>query len=120
MSDNGKGHDGEEEEFRFDTTEFDQLRADSATFIKQRLIIWAIRWTIGFALIFVIVAYWPSLSWLWWAGGIVALASLVFLLAGQWFIGSRIDRTTDRVRKAEAEIREIERAEREEQRRELD
>lgn len=107
MADKSRIRD-EESEFRFPAGEIDGLRSQTRSFVKQRLILWTVRWAIGFGLIWLSVSIWPQLSWLWWVGVSVALASLAILLGSKWLIARRFDQTTDRIRQAEAEIIELE------------
>lgn len=95
------------DEFSFDRSELDALRAGTTTFMRQRLVMWALRWIIGFALIAVIVWYHPDYSWLWWVGAIVALLSLAILLIGQRVLARKFDQTDHRIDKAESEIRSL-------------
>lgn len=54
--------------------------------IFRALIGWAIRWTIGFGLIWAITAWTGRFDWLWTAGIIVALISLATILFFRiWF-----------------------------------
>jgi hypothetical protein len=47
------------------THDLDHIRSDTTSFLKQRLVMWAVRWCIGFAIIWVVVSFWPNLDWLW-------------------------------------------------------
>jgi len=98
------GDDG----FKLARHELEGLRDESTLFVKQRLLMWAIRWIIGFAIISAVVAYQPQWSWLWWVGGGAALVSLVLVLAGDWLIQKRIDKSERRARELVAEVAELE------------
>ena len=100
MTDSNDGPKSENK-FRFTIEELDELQSETTGFIKHRLITWAIRWTIGFAMIWLVVLYWPHLIWLWWIGGGVAAASLTFLFLAQWLMSRRMSQTADHIRQAE-------------------
>lgn len=53
--------------------------------VRKQVIIWCVRWTLGFALIWWVTAKWPSIAWLWYVGIATALVSLIsiFLIARQ-------------------------------------
>lgn len=73
--------------------ELNDLQQDTSAFLKRRLILWAVRWTIGFAIIGVVVYFNPQWSWLWWAGvGFAALTPLIALIS-QWLIRRLVRRT---------------------------
>jgi hypothetical protein len=97
---------GEDGELGSLADDLDQIRSDTTSFVKQRLVMWAVRWCIGFAIIWVVVSFWPNLDWLWWAGATVALASLAFLLLSRWFISRRLDRTSSLIGQAKRKISE--------------
>jgi hypothetical protein len=88
------------------TDDLDQIRSDTTSFLKQRLVMWAVRWCIGFTIIWVVVSSWPNLDWLWWVGATVALASLAFLLLSRWLIFRRLDRTSSFIGQAKRKISE--------------
>jgi len=100
-----------EEEFSFSREPLDFARQDLDTSLKKRLIMWAIRWIIGFVIIWLITAYYPQASWLWLVGIVTASAFLVFVLAGSWMLKRRFEMAETRISRAEQEIRELERSE---------
>ncbi len=59
--------------------------------VAQRLKMWLVRWTIGFALIAAIYAFKPEWTWLWWWGlGLAAalpVASLAVTAFFDWKVG---------------------------------
>lgn len=69
------------------------LQQDSEAFFKRRLILWGLRWAIGFAVIWAVVAYQPAWSWLWWAGAGVAALSLITILVGRVLLNRRLARS---------------------------
>ena len=77
--------------------ELADINRDAVLNIRQRLIMWVIRWTIGFGLIWLLVWNWPQLSWLWWVGGIVAATSLVFYLGAYLWMSKQLDRAGERL-----------------------
>ena len=40
--------------------------------VSRRLILWAVRWIIGFGVIALVVYFQPAWSWLWRVGGCIA------------------------------------------------
>jgi hypothetical protein len=44
------------------------LEGETANFFRRRLVLWAVRWVIGFAIIAVVVHFQPDWFWLWWVG----------------------------------------------------
>jgi Flp pilus assembly protein TadB len=46
--------------------------------LRKQMLMWLIRWTIGFAIIAIIYSYQPGWTWLWWSGIAIATVSLVF------------------------------------------
>lgn len=70
----------------------DRLSVKLQQSLQTRLLAWAVRWTISFALIALAVWYWPQASWLWWAGAIVAALSLAALLTINFVMGPKLTR----------------------------
>ena len=70
--------------------QLDEMRIEARAFLKQRLLFWAIRWTIGFFGIWVILQFYPELTWLWWAGLVIALVSLVAILGSFFFLEKKM------------------------------
>ncbi|NIV10798.1 MAG: hypothetical protein GWN62_05775 [Aliifodinibius sp.] len=65
--------------------------ADAAsTFFRRRFILWAIRWTIGFGVIAVVIYYLPNWLWLWYTGVAIAGLSLVSMIAGRFMIQRKV------------------------------
>ena len=100
-------HSDDDEDFTFDRSELDAIRAETDAFMRQRYIFWIIRWVIGFALIALIVWFYPDWSWLWWVGAGVALFSLAVLIFGQRALRHKMEQTERTVNEAEAEIRAL-------------
>lgn len=63
------------------STAADRIRDAMGLSLRRRLIAWAVRWTLSFLLIALIVWYWPEFAWLWWAGAIIAMLSLATMIA---------------------------------------
>ena len=80
-----------------DTAELESIRASFAGSARRSLVLWAARWTLGFAAIGVAVYFRPQWSWLWWAGAAVAALSLVLTLLVRWLTLRRIDATRRRI-----------------------
>ncbi len=53
---------------------------DAVMFSETRrgLIVWTMRWTIGFTIIWATTAWTGRFDWLWWAGAAVAATSLAW------------------------------------------
>jgi divalent metal cation (Fe/Co/Zn/Cd) transporter len=66
------------------------VSADLAQSVHRRLCLWGVRWVIGFCVIALIVYWVPRLSWLWWAGGVVAALSLVTTLVMHFILRRKI------------------------------
>lgn len=66
-----------------------ELAAEATGFartVARGLAAWCLRWALGFGLIAWATHRWPGLDWLWWAGGAVALISLVTTLVTAWVV----------------------------------
>jgi hypothetical protein len=74
------------------------MRAAQRTDVKKRLMLWVARWTIGFGLIWMIISYYPSMIWLWWVGGAVALVSLVALVVGAVLVERKLARVEGQIK----------------------
>lgn len=87
--------------------QLDALHRQSEGFLKRRVTLWGIRWTIGFTVIWAVVAHQPAWHWLWWVGGAVALLSLAMILVGRGLLKHNLEqfRATAEVRTA-AELAE--------------
>jgi hypothetical protein len=92
-----------------DRSQLDELRASFAGSAKRSVILWAVRWTLGFAAIGVAVYFRPQWAWLWWAGAGVAALSLVVMLSMRFFTLRRIDAAQRRIRDYERAARDTER-----------
>lgn len=60
--------------------ELDDIRNTIASTLRRGLVLWAVRWSIGFALVGLVVWLYPDLDWLWIAALIVALLSLSIMV----------------------------------------
>jgi hypothetical protein len=74
-----------------DRSELDEMREALAGSVRRRLILWAVRWVLGFAAIAIVVHFYPTLTWLFWAGAAVAALSLVVTLSIHAFAKKRLD-----------------------------
>jgi len=98
----------EQEEDSHSCNQLDQLdlmRGQTRAFLKQRLLFWALRWTIGFIGIWVILKFYPELTWLWWAGLIVALISLFAILGSFLFLEKKMKNTSDTAKTLSDEVK---------------
>ncbi len=73
--------------------QLDVLQQHSEGFLKRRVTLWGIRWTIGFAVIWAVVAYEPAWAWLWWVGAALAALSLTMILVGRALLKRKFDQT---------------------------
>ena len=99
----------------FESPDKEVLRAAADAFaasVRQRLLLWLLRWIAGFAAIAVIVYLWPGLGWLWWAGASVAGLSLALMLTVHLFVRRRAAKATRRIAEFERFVQEFEEQER--------
>jgi hypothetical protein len=82
------------------------LEADTAGFLRRRLAFWAVRWTLGFAVIAVVVYFRPDWRGLWWAGICVAAIMPAIVLAAERLLKSRVRRLHRKLRDIEAALRD--------------
>ena len=94
-------------EFRRATAE---VRQGWTAFLRERLLRWALRWTIGFAGIYLVTVFYPDFAWLWWAGAGLALLSLSLLLGGQLLILRKLARSESAGDNLEATLKDLEAA----------
>lgn len=95
----------------FEWPEKEALDAASDAFtvsLRDRLLLWLLRWIAGFAAIAVIVYLWPGLAWLWWTGAAVAALSLVLMFALHYLLRRRVAKTKRRIAEAERLVRQFE------------
>ena len=71
----------------------DAIGANVSALVTRAVIMWAIRWTIGFALIWAITAWTGRFGWLWTAGIVVAGLSLAITVAFQIFFARKLRET---------------------------
>ncbi len=91
-----------------DYTELEEIELQSSTFLKKRLLFWAIRWIIGFSIIGAITYKFPQHYWLWWAGLTLAGLSLGFLVLGGYFLNRKISSVQSKIENLEKLIDEDE------------
>jgi small-conductance mechanosensitive channel len=96
-------------EFKADErSELDEMRDALAGSVKRRLVLWAVRWALGFLAIAVAVYFYPTLTWLFWAGAGVAVASLAVTLSIYAFARRRLELAKRRLDDYERIAREAE------------
>ena len=91
-----------------DRSELDEMREALAGSVKRRLVLWAVRWALGFSAIAVAVYFYPRLTWLFWAGAGVAIAFLAVTLSIYAFARRRLDLAKRRLDDYERIAREAE------------
>lgn len=80
--------------------ELDDIRQEAGRFLGRRMLLWLVRWIIGFGAIAAIVHYQPRLQWLWWVGVGVALVTPLL----SWLTRMSIDR---QLTQADEKFREL-------------
>ena len=73
-----------------ETYELAAMSAGLSQSLIRRLVMWAARWLIGFAIVAAVVHFWPSASWLWWAAAAIAALSLASLVVMHALVQHRI------------------------------
>ncbi|MDH3595231.1 MAG: hypothetical protein OEU09_18710 [Rhodospirillales bacterium] len=71
------------------TAELEALRGETDRFLTKRLVLWAIRWIIGFAIIAAVDYFFDGVGWLWWAGGALAATTLILMLVMHWIMARK-------------------------------
>lgn len=77
-------------DFSENREELQSLRRGWSAFAGRRLVLWLIRWTIGFTLIGLVAALCPEMSWLWWVGIGFAILTPFTAMACQWLVSRKI------------------------------
>ena len=85
-----------------ETYELAAMSAGLSQSLKRRLVLWTVRWLIGFAIVAAVVHFWPSASWLWWASAAIAALSLVSLVTMHFVVQRRLGAV--QVRAAEVDL----------------
>lgn len=75
------------------TEQMSAVRREFQQDMKRRILLWAIRWFIGFSIIAVVVYFKPEWSWLWWVGVGFALVTPLTTLVAQKFVDRKIAET---------------------------
>ncbi len=69
--------------------ELKSLESSFDVSIKRKLLLWVVRWIIGFAIIAVVTSYFPGVSWLWYVGIAIAIISLIAIFAAKSILSRR-------------------------------
>lgn len=75
---------------RESAAELNLLRQDANRFVGRRIVMWAVRWVIGFAVIGAVTYFNEGFDWLWWAGLGLAGTSLVLMLVMHWLMARKL------------------------------
>ncbi len=75
--------------------DLDVVKRNFSRNIQETFLKWAIRWMIGFGLIWAVTAATGRFSWLWSLGIIVALASLAFNVGANFLLRQRLRQARD-------------------------
>ena len=81
--------------------ELHAISANVTQAVRRRLILWAIRWLIGFGAIAILTHFWSASSWLWWVGGAVAALSLGATLIMHFIMQRKIAAVRTKIDEAE-------------------
>ncbi|GJM02443.1 MAG: hypothetical protein DHS20C08_09440 [Rhodomicrobium sp.] len=73
-------------------------------FLISKLALWAIRWVIGFGLIWLVVSYYPDYSWLWWAGCLLAALSLAVIIVSTYILNRKLGEITEKIAAIDDEV----------------
>ena len=79
--------------------DLDRIEGDFNTLARRAAVMWAIRWTIGFLMIWAITAWSGQYDWLWTFGYIVATVSLGFTILAQWLMARKVGQTREKMAK---------------------
>ena len=79
------------------TAELEALRGETSHFLAKRLVLWAIRWLIGFAIIAAVDYFYDGVGWLWWAGGGLAATTLILMLAVHVIMARKFAQARDKL-----------------------
>lgn len=88
--------------------ELSELRAETRRYVKRRIVTWAARWLIGFAIIGAVTWVYDGLGWLWWAGVALAGTSLVMMLVMHWLMARKLAEAQGCLDTLDALLREAE------------
>lgn len=77
--------------------DMDALEHRFADVVRGRIVMWAIRWTIGFGIVWAVTSWTGQYYWLWIAGAVVAVISLAINVGFLWFMNQQFSQTADRV-----------------------
>lgn len=87
--------------------ELGQVQKGASNMVARALILWAVRWTIGFGLIWAITSWTGRFDWLWVAGLIVAGLSLATTLYWQVALARQASRTKAKLQELEELVAEM-------------
>lgn len=88
--------------------QLDALQNESESFLKRRVTLWGIRWSIGFALIWAVVSYQPAWNWLWWVGAALAVLSLGSIFLGRIILKRKFEQVRSSAEEVRATAEELE------------
>lgn len=83
--------------------ELRSLKESSDSFLTRRIVLWVIRWIIGFAIIGIVVYFKPGWSWLWWVGLGFAVITPISALLSKIFLDRKL-------RQVQSTLAELERS----------
>ncbi len=89
------------------TDELGSVEQQTSQLVAGALAMWVVRWVFGFAIIALVTWFKPAWSWLWWAGIVLASASLLFTLAMQFFLQRKVAKARKTAERLEAVLAEL-------------
>lgn len=96
----------DEDIVRESAAELSALRAHTHMYVAKRLVTWAVRWIIGFAIIGAVTYFYDGLAWLWWAGIGLAGTSLVLMFVMHWLMSNKLASVEGELNKLDEMIRD--------------
>ncbi|MYM64887.1 hypothetical protein [Pseudomaricurvus sp. HS19] len=70
--------------------ELSDIKEEHKGFLRRRIILWVVRWIIGFAIVAVVVRHYPNLFWLWYVAGAIFLVTPITALLAQRFVAGKL------------------------------
>ena len=88
------------------TDDPDRIEGDFNTLARRAAVMWALRWSIGFLMIWVITAWTGQHAWLWTFGLVVAAVSLGVSILAQWLISKRVAQSREKMARLQHALRD--------------
>ncbi|WP_164117537.1 hypothetical protein [Sphingorhabdus sp. Alg239-R122] len=88
----GEKHDDLTRFIEENERQLDHESLELGTSLRHRLVFWAIRWALAFAVIGLATHYSGKFQWLWPVAAIIAAISLLFLIITNYVVQKKIKR----------------------------